>query len=732
MYIGERTMRFAILPTLVISLLLTFQSHAQPAVEFLYNFDSMGDETFYDIYAVSDSGFIMCGRSWSNLGEHIHNGFIVRTDSDGEALWTRNYEHFSIMFSIIETEDGNFLIGGTGGSQFRTMMIDGDGNVIWQNSYDDAYCFAVIELKNGNFLLGGGDGRYGRLILINDEGDPIWSRNYNPANSALIRGLRETDGGAVAAGRGAAHRIYYWALMVELEQGNTVWSNLYDDTSYYARTLVAGEDGGFALSGGHSYVELLKIDGNGDQQFYHGYRENMRGGAESHCIIQMDSGYLIVGTKLPGIDGERNAPLTIRTTTEGDIIWQQIYNLRGDERFSGHSGFQSVVRGYDGSMVAAGYAMTAADGNDIGLDGIIMKLEPEFSGAPFIYHSPTDTMLSALPGDSIRFITRVHGAIEDYARIYWIMEEETLSVDTTIVLPFNEFGEHILSCHVTDHRNTAVINWHVNVVEFHINSHQPDNHSIQTRRNSTIDFSVSTRALEDNPVEYLWQLDDEQIADDNSVSIRFERGREHSVTAVASQGELSDSVTWQVMVNDLIVDYMPERFDLSVPIDTTFEFEVFPLDPEDDSLQFLWRVNGDSLGNRSWLLKNFDEEGLYNITVYVTDTTESDSLAWEVNVEANRIYTDAPRHPDTTTLQAPVPNPFNSVTTVRYYLPTASDVKLSLFDLNGRLVKSLLHQHKNIGSHSIEIDGSSLVSGIYFVRMSVGDTELLQKMVLVK
>ena len=45
---------------------------------------------------------------------------------------------------------------------------------------------------------------------------------------------------------------------------------------------------------------------------------------------------------------------------------------------------------------------------------------------------------------------------------------------------------------------------------------------------------------------------------------------------------------------------------------------------------------------------NFDEQGVYSITAYVSDTTESDSLTWEVNVQPNSIHTDEPRHPDTT------------------------------------------------------------------------------------
>jgi len=181
------------------------------------------------------------------------------------------------------------------------------------------------------------------------------------------------------------------------------------------------------------------------------------------------------------------------------------------------------------------------------------------------------------------------------------------------------------------------------------------------------------------------------------------------------------------MVNDLIVDYMPEQLELSVEVDTTFEFEVFPFDPNDDSLTFLWTLSGDSISDNSWVLVNFDEFGMYNITAYVSDTTESDSLTWMIDVTPNSIYPDDPRHPDTPTLFSPVPNPFNSVTTVKYYLPTASQVRLSLFDVQGRLVKNLVDGYRIAGQNSTTIEGSDLVSGVFLVRMSVTDNVLIQK-----
>jgi len=329
-----------------------------------------------------------------------------------------------------------------------------------------------------------------------------------------------------------------------------------------------------------------------------------------------------------------------------------------------------------------------------------------------------------LQGDSLGYLWTQNGDT---------LQPDTVANDTSaIAIIFEELGTDTVQCTVSDSTLSDSIRWIVYVEELYIDSYSPQILTLSTRRNSTIDFSVTTRAVEDDPVEYQLLLDDEQIAENDSVTIRFERGREHSVTAIASQGELADSVTWQVLVNDLIVDYMPEQLELSVEADTTFEFEVFPFDPEDDSLNFLWTLDGDSISDNSWVLVNFDSGGVYDITAYVSDTTESDSLTWEVNVTPNSVYDDEPRHPDTPTLYPPVPNPFNSVTTVRYYLPTTSQINLSLFDVNGRFVAELVDGRRTAGEHNLTLNAGELSSGLYFLRLQVEGQIETRKVLLIR
>jgi hypothetical protein len=78
------------------------------------------------------------------------------------------------------------------------------------------------------------------------------------------------------------------------------------------------------------------------------------------------------------------------------------------------------------------------------------------------------------------------------------------------------------------------------------------------------------------------------------------------------------------------------------------------------------------------------------------------------------------------------PNPFNPVTKIDYDLPRDGKVKLVIYDLLGREIKTLVNEFKTIGKYSIEFNGSSLASGVYFYRIQAGDFTQVKRMVLVK
>ena len=76
------------------------------------------------------------------------------------------------------------------------------------------------------------------------------------------------------------------------------------------------------------------------------------------------------------------------------------------------------------------------------------------------------------------------------------------------------------------------------------------------------------------------------------------------------------------------------------------------------------------------------------------------------------------------------PNPFAQETIINYSLAKAAKVNLSVFDLNGRLVKILVNASKDAGQHNARVSRGSLASGIYYYKLQTGNYSAVKKMII--
>jgi hypothetical protein len=79
------------------------------------------------------------------------------------------------------------------------------------------------------------------------------------------------------------------------------------------------------------------------------------------------------------------------------------------------------------------------------------------------------------------------------------------------------------------------------------------------------------------------------------------------------------------------------------------------------------------------------------------------------------------------------PNPFNPITLISYQIPNAAFVTLTVYDIVGRKVKTLVNEYQNSNSYSKKFDASGLSSGVYFYRLRAGKNVVFtKKMVLMR
>ncbi len=91
--------------------------------------------------------------------------------------------------------------------------------------------------------------------------------------------------------------------------------------------------------------------------------------------------------------------------------------------------------------------------------------------------------------------------------------------------------------------------------------------------------------------------------------------------------------------------------------------------------------------------------------------------------------------PNGFSLEQNYPNPFNPTTTIKYKLPNTMqnmNVKLQVYNVLGKTVKTLFNEQQNSGTYEITFDASSLSNGVYYYQLAAGNFTQTKKMILLK
>jgi polyhydroxybutyrate depolymerase len=78
------------------------------------------------------------------------------------------------------------------------------------------------------------------------------------------------------------------------------------------------------------------------------------------------------------------------------------------------------------------------------------------------------------------------------------------------------------------------------------------------------------------------------------------------------------------------------------------------------------------------------------------------------------------------------PNPFNPKTVIRYVLPVTCHLDLSIYNVLGQKVATLVNKKQPAGSYKVEWDASGFASGVYYYQLVAGDNALTRKMALIR
>jgi hypothetical protein len=406
---------------LTIAFLFTTSTLFAQEIEWQNTIGGSGADLLHAIKQTSDGGYLLGGYSLSNFsGDKLENSqgiedyWIVKIDSLGNIQWqnTIGGNDYDDLFAIDLTSDGGYILAGRsysnisgdksenrkGASDYWIVKIDSLGNIQWQSTIGGSAMDDLSSIEqtiDGGYILGGnslsnisGDktenniGSFDYWIVKTDSlGNIQWQNTIGGFDYDLLYAIKQTsDGGYILGGESISNisgdksencigGIDYWIVKTS-SSGVIQWQNTIG--GFGAEKLYSIEqttDGGYILGGssdsdvsgdktedskGGSDYWIVKIDLFGNIQ----WQKNIGGsGADERISIKQsnDQGYIIVGNSWSDISGDKTENSKgssdywiAKTDSVGNIQWQ---NTVGG---SGYEDLFSVELTSDGGYVLGG------------------------------------------------------------------------------------------------------------------------------------------------------------------------------------------------------------------------------------------------------------------------------------------------------------------------------------------------------------------------------------------
>jgi len=337
------------------------------------------------IVHIPEGGFAIAGRIASK-GAGGDDMWLLRLDEEGALLWDRTYGTAGSESAngLALAPDGGFLLVGTSHTQATSLdwwivRTDSEGVALWDKTFstmDADHAFAAVAVQAGGFAVAGvrdrvaqGTGRFW-LIRLADDGSVQWEKTYGDLGSEqLAYGLVEFPGDGFALAGTASDD--FWLVRTDLE-GNLLWDQSYDfGAGQYDRatSLVRMPDDGLALAGWTSNGQpsdywIVRTDAEGEALWTNHYDREVTDLAEDVAVLA-DGGLVVVGSS----QSEGNGDLWIvRTDPAGAVVWERSY---GGAEYDGGYG---VVALPDADLAFVGRNSSMGAGAD---DAWALRTGPE-------------------------------------------------------------------------------------------------------------------------------------------------------------------------------------------------------------------------------------------------------------------------------------------------------------------------------------------------------------------
>lgn len=227
-------------------------------------------------------------------------------------LFSKIYDwHCGIISSIVETDDGNLMTGGSiyyNPVQYGVMRkLDLSGNIIWQkNFYSLNSISSLVQTDDNGFIIYGPQDTtisgtsYSsirlRIIKTNSVGDSLWTVKI-VGNIGLNNLSKTSDGGVIACYNDTASQSRIGLIKIS-STGNIEWQYFYAGNGYsWCNKLITSYDNGFIACGktNSNYGYLIKTDSSGIML----WDTAASYGGEFSCLTQLTDNSIIAINRIP-------------------------------------------------------------------------------------------------------------------------------------------------------------------------------------------------------------------------------------------------------------------------------------------------------------------------------------------------------------------------------------------------------------------------------------------------
>jgi hypothetical protein len=237
--------------------------------------------------------------------------YVAGVDEAGDKLWEMSHDlgGQEEVGSVLAAQGDGLLVCGTvaygpGGSDAYLLMVDGEGQVVWERVYDHGFldrAHRVVPGRGCYFLVGetrAEDGDADMLVIrVGEDGSALWHLVYDAGGEDSARtAVRTLDGGLVVGGR-TDRRDHEGPLFVKIgPEGNVVWERTYQWEGDTVREILQSLDGGFWVFGRGG--SMLRVNGQWEHIWDTGWEPV---GPEASVAAGGDGFYLVVGDIAGGV-----------------------------------------------------------------------------------------------------------------------------------------------------------------------------------------------------------------------------------------------------------------------------------------------------------------------------------------------------------------------------------------------------------------------------------------------